>query len=89
MAFYLAGKITVPLADLERVRAALPEHVRQTRTEPGCRAFTVKEAAGGVFLVQEAFDDVAAFERHQARIKGTAWERASATATRDYKTWTA
>ena len=87
MAFHLSGKITVPMSDLERVRAALPEHKRLTMLEPGCRAFSVEEQAGGVFTVNEAFVDKAAFAAHQARIRGTAWAEASASAVRDYRTW--
>jgi len=87
MAFHLSGTITVPAHDLERVRAALPEHTRLTLAEPGCRAFSVVEQAGGVFAVNETFADEAAFAAHQARIRGTAWAAASANAVRDYKTW--
>ena len=85
--FHLSGTITVPADDLERVRAALPEHRRLTLLEPGCRAFSVVEQAGGVFTVDETFVDEAAFAAHQARIRGTAWAEASANAVRDYRTW--
>ena len=87
MAFHLSGTITVPESDLERLRVALPEHTRLTLAEPGCRAFRVEEQAGGVFTVNETFVDEAAFAAHQARIRGTAWAAASASAVRDYRTW--
>lgn len=87
MAFHLSGTITVPAADLARVRAALPEHMRLTLAEPGCRAFSVVEKADGVFAVDETFADEASFAAHQARIPGTAWAEASAGAVRDYRTW--
>lgn len=87
MSFHLSGTITVPVDDLERLRAELPEHVRLTLAEAGCRAFSVVEHAGGVFAVNETFVDEAAFAAHQARIRGTAWAAVSANAVRDYKTW--
>jgi quinol monooxygenase YgiN len=85
--FHLSGKITVPAADLERVRRALPEHLRLTRSEPGCQSFTVTEQEGGIFQVDETFINKAAFQAHQTRIRGTDWEAASASAARDYRTW--
>jgi quinol monooxygenase YgiN len=87
MAFHLAGAIVVPPADIEQVRAALPEHIRLTRAEPGCRSFTVTEREGGRFDVAEEFADRAAFEAHQARAAGTLWAQVSKSAARDYKTW--
>ncbi|MEQ1780242.1 MAG: antibiotic biosynthesis monooxygenase [Hyphomonadaceae bacterium] len=87
MAIHLSGTIRVPISDLERVRAALPEHKRLTLAEPGCMAFSVEERNGGVFAVNETFVDEAALAAHQARIRGTAWAEASATAVRDYRTW--
>ena len=87
MAFHLSGTISVSVGDLERVRAAFPEHRRLTLLEPGCRAFSVEEQAGGVFAVNETFEDEAAFAAHQARSRGTAWAEASASAVRDYRTW--
>jgi len=88
MAFHLSGKITVPPADLARLRAALPEHRRLTLLEPGCISFSVEEQADGVFAVNEAFVDEAAFAAHQQRIPGTEWATVSAGAIRDYRTWT-
>lgn len=88
MAFHLSGTIRVPADDLEKVRAALPEHIRLTRAEAGCRAFEVTEQSQGTFFVQEAFQDEAAFKAHQERAAGGEWARASANAVRDYRTWT-
>ena len=87
MAFHLSGTITVHGADLDRVRAALPEHKRLSLQERGCRTFSVEEQAGGVFLVNESFDDEAAFAAHQERIRGSEWAAASVSAVRDYRTW--
>lgn len=83
----LKGTLTVAAQDLARVRAALPEHVRLTLAEPGCRAFVVEDRNDGTFLVSEVFDDERAFAQHQARIKGTTWESVTASATREYRTW--
>ena len=87
MAFHLLGTIAIPHADLEGARVALPDHLRLTRAEPGCRAFSVEEQDAGVFLVSEEFVDHAAFEAHQARVRETAWAAASINAIRNYKTW--
>jgi len=87
MAFHLSGTIAVPTNDLERVRAALPDHILLTRAEPGCRSFLVEEQAEGVFLVSEEFTDRAAFEAHQKRLRGTPWAAVSANAIRSYRTW--
>ena len=89
MTYHLSGSITVPSDALQQVRRALPEHIRATLAEPGCRAFDVKERENGVFDVSEVFEDEAAFRAHQERMRGTAWETASATALRSYKTWAA
>ncbi len=87
MAFHLAGAIFVPPADLEQVRAALPEHIRLTRAEPGCRSFTVTERDGGRFDVAEEFVDFAAFEAHKMRATQTIWAVVTSRATREYRTW--
>lgn len=87
MAFHLSGTITVPEADLALVRAALPDHERLTRAEPGCIKFAVSEVRPGVFSVEETFKDEAAFVAHQERARDTAWAAAAASAVRDYRTW--
>lgn len=87
MAFHLSGTITVSDADLPGVRAALPEHERLTRAEPGCIKFAVAEIRPGVFSVEESFRDETAFAAHQTRARDTAWAAAAANAVRDYRTW--
>ena len=87
MAFHLSGTITVPPNDLERVLAALADHILLTRAEPGCRSFSVEEKENGAFLVSEEFIDRAAFEAHQVRLRETPWAAASVNAVRNYKTW--
>ena len=43
----LRGTFTCPPERLAAVRAALPDHVRLTRAEPGCLSFEVTETAAG------------------------------------------
>ena len=70
-----------------RVRAALPEHVRLTRAEPGCLRFDVTPTDDPlVWAVSEAFTDAAAFEAHQARASASAWAHATKGIARDYQT---
>ena len=83
----LSGHIEVPEADRAAVAAALPEHLRLTRAEPGNIVFTVtpRDGAPGVYEVYEEFTDRAAFDAHQARAKGTRWARAAANTVRHYR----
>jgi autoinducer 2-degrading protein len=82
----LSGHLQVPADDLERVRAALPEHRDLSRAEPGCLEFRVEPHPDDPcrFDVFERFVDRAAFQTHQERVRASAWGRASATATRHY-----
>ena len=87
MGVTLTGHIDVPPARLEAVRAALPEHIRLTRAEPGCLRFEVTELAepAGRFAVAEEFADAAAFAAHQARAGASDWARVTAGIARDYR----
>ncbi|KIC48687.1 putative quinol monooxygenase [Tateyamaria sp. ANG-S1] len=68
-----------------RVRAALPEHMRLTRAEPGCIRFDVVPTDDPlVWTVSEAFTDQAAFEAHQARAGASDWAQQTAGIARDY-----
>jgi len=72
-------------AEAARVRAALPEHVRLTRAEPGCLSFDVTPTDDPlVWEVAETFIDPAAFEAHQARAGASDWARETAGIERDY-----
>ena len=73
----LTGTLTCALEEAETVRAALPEHIRLSRAEPGCIAFDVSETAPGVFTVAERFADRAAFDAHQTRTRASAWWQAT------------
>ncbi len=68
-----------------RVRAALPEHIRLTREEPGCLSFDVTPTDDPlVWHVAESFVDKAAFEAHQTRAQDTHWATQTAGIQRDY-----
>ena len=68
------------------VTAALPEHVRLTRAEPGCVSFEVATTDDPlVWTVEESFVDAAAFRSHQQRVVGSAWGRATAGIERRYE----
>lgn len=82
----LTGHIDVPAPDRAAVAAALPDHIRRTRSEPGCLAFEVTPDADvpGRWQVRERFENRAAFEAHQARVAASAWGRVARTAERHY-----
>ncbi|MCA0872120.1 antibiotic biosynthesis monooxygenase [Seohaeicola saemankumensis] len=82
----LTGHIMVPPDRLDDIRAALPDHIRATRAEPGCLSFDVVESTSipGRFDVAERFTDAAAFRAHQTRAAGSDWGRISAGIPRDY-----
>lgn len=68
-----------------RVRAALDEHVRLTRAEPGCISFVVTPTDDPmVWTVAEEFTGPAAFDAHQARAAASDWARLTAGIRRDY-----
>lgn len=87
MGVTLTGHMDVPPDRTDAIRAALPEHIRLTRAEPGCLRFDVTENPDvpGRFDVAEAFADKAAFEAHQSRAAASDWGRISAGLTRSYR----
>nr|WP_245897853.1 putative quinol monooxygenase [Pseudoprimorskyibacter insulae] len=76
--------MTCPPESAPAVRAALPDHIRLTRAEPGCIRFDVTETAPGVFTVEELFTDQAAFDAHQSRTRASAWFAVTQDFPRDY-----
>ncbi|MHA7306013.1 putative quinol monooxygenase [Arthrobacter sp. TMN-49] len=63
----------------------LPRHIQLTRAEPGCISFDVNPTGDPqVWEVSECFQDAQSFERHQARVKASAWGRATASIKRSY-----
>ncbi|CUH83131.1 putative quinol monooxygenase [Thalassovita mediterranea] len=81
----LTGAMICTTERLAEVRAALPEHIRLTRLEPGCLKFDVVERDGGRFEVDELFSDRAAFDAHQARGAASDWARVTAGLPREYE----
>ncbi|GAB4292286.1 MAG: putative quinol monooxygenase [Roseovarius sp.] len=80
------GTLSCAPEEAAEIRAALAEHIRLSRAEPGCLEFEVSETAPGVFALSEAFRDRAAFEAHQRRARASAWGRRSAHLRRELST---
>lgn len=74
------------LDEADRVAALLPDHIRQTRAEPGCLTFEViRSMADPVrFAVREIFATRADFDAHLARVAASPWARATHGIPRDY-----
>lgn len=73
-------------ADVEVVRAMLPEHIRLSRAEPGCVSFDVQPSTDPlIWLLDESFADRAAFQAHQTRTRASDWFRATAHLGRDFQ----
>lgn len=83
---HLSGHMQATLDRVEAVKAALPEHIRLTRAEPGCLKFEVwqDETDPARFEVSEIFSDRAAFDAHQARAGASDWARITAGLPRHY-----
>jgi quinol monooxygenase YgiN len=81
----LTGAMICTTERLAEVRAALPEHIRLTRAEPGCLKFNVIEGEGGRFEVDELFSNRAAFDAHQARGANSVWAEVTAGLPREYE----
>lgn len=70
----------------EKLRAAIPEHVRLSREEPGNIHFNITATDDPmVWEVDEAFTDAAAFDAHKARMGKAAWADAAVGIERDLK----
>ena len=87
MGVTLTGTLTCQSEDeAARVRAALDEHIRLTRQEPGCVSFDVTQTEDPmVWNVAEAFTTPAAFEAHQLRAASSPWAAQTKGIARDYK----
>lgn len=84
---HLTGKlICTSDQDAEIVRRHLPEHIRLTRQEAGCRSFDVSATDDPlVWRVAECFADQAAFEFHQLRTGASDWWQATAHIKREFE----
>ncbi|EAR08376.1 hypothetical protein MED297_16589 [Reinekea blandensis MED297] len=83
----LTGYIDVPENLLNEVLQALPDHVHNTRAEPGCLAFNVTQQTDRPtrFDVTEQFIDRQAFESHQQRVRLSDWGRLTVDVERYYE----
>jgi quinol monooxygenase YgiN len=82
----LTGHLDVPPGRRAAVAAALPDHIRLTRAEPGCLSFEVTPdgSVDGRFVVCERFASRADFDAHQDRTRRSDWGRITAGLVRDY-----
>jgi len=83
----LQGFINVPANELDAIKVALITHKQLTQQEVGCITFTVIQDKKNPcqFHVYEEFIDQLAFERHQARVKSSAWGEATKNVIRHYQ----
>ncbi|WP_183905085.1 putative quinol monooxygenase [Rhizobium sp. BK008] len=83
----LSGQlICTSLDEVDIVQKYLPEHIRLTRSEPGCLSFDVRQTEDPmIWDVEERFTDRLAFEAHQIRTKGSAWGAATSAIRREYE----
>ncbi|WP_409431882.1 putative quinol monooxygenase [Litorimonas sp. RW-G-Af-16] len=84
--FTVSGYADVPEADRAAFAKGLPEHTRLTLAEPGCHFFSVKPHPTilGRYIVNEAFDDEAAYKAHIKRANRSEWAKISRNIKRSY-----
>ena len=82
----ISGYVDVPPGNRADFALALPEHTRLTNAEPGCLYFRVTPdpKIEGRYIVEEAFEDEAAYEAHIERTKTTKWARITRNIKRSY-----
>lgn len=85
MTIQLTGTLTCSPETAHIVRAALPDHIRLSRAEPGCIRFDVTEKTPGIFTVSEEFVDQTAFDAHQKRTRESVWWATTQHMPRDFK----
>jgi quinol monooxygenase YgiN len=83
----VTGHILCPADDLELFRAALVDHVRLSRDEPGCLTFEITQDPADPcrWILDETFRDMAAFEAHRARARDSDWHRLTGHMDRDIR----
>lgn len=63
----------------------LDRHIELTRAESGCLHFSVEQTGDPlVWAVLERFEDQAAFDSHQARVRASEWGQMTSGIKRDY-----
>ena len=82
----ISGYADVPPEDRADFARALPEHSWLTNAEPGCHYFRVTPHPDieGRYLVEEAFDDEAAYQAHVDRTLKTEWAQITRNLKRSY-----
>lgn len=79
--------IIVPDDDLTTISNELLNHVKLSREEAGCLAFDVVQdtTISNRFNVYEQFNNRAAFEFHQKRVKNSYWGMVTQNVSRHYQ----
>ena len=82
----LTGHLDVARDQIGEVMAALADHIRLTRAEPGCLKFevTTDRADKCRLLVHELFASRADFQTHQLRARQGHWGKVTAGIQRHY-----
>ena len=82
----ISGYVDVPEGDRLAFARALPKHSKLTNAEPGCHYFRVKKhpKVAGRYLVNEVFDDEAAYKAHMKRTQKTEWAKITRNIKRSY-----
>ena len=82
----ISGFVDVPLEDRADFARTLPEHSRLTNEETGCQYFRVTPhpEITGRYMVEEAFDDEAAYQVHVERTRKTEWAKVTRNLKRSY-----
>ena len=75
------------LEESDRAAAALPEHIRLSRAEPGCLKFEVLRSAADPcrFALQEIFRSPEDFDAHQNRTRASDWWTATQHIPREFE----
>ena len=83
----LQGYILVPDSDLSSIEEELPNHIRLTQEEEGCRVFEVSQDTDNAnrFNVYEEFSSRSSFESHQRRVPSSRWGQISKHLQRHYQ----
>ena len=83
----VTGHIIIPIEELDIVIAALEDHKRLTRAEPGGLILNIRPDKEdiGRYKVYEKFTSREAFDAHQVRIAGSDWAEISKNVERHYK----
>lgn len=72
------------MAEMLIVLDHAPAHITESRIEPGCLQFDLRQTADPlVFAVAERFADANAYRAHQARTRASVWGEATAHITRE------